>query len=116
MKKFGCIDVRFVYHYQTAELQQSRRTSPVIVVSRHVSMETGASLPPEVLVVVDGVKCPVAVHFSTTFSATDFRFSVSEGLDQVNLILDPHKPTVAEDGGGGQLCQWESNSALKLGS
>lgn len=74
-------------------------------------METGASLPPEVLVVVDGVKCPVAVHFSTTFSATDFRFSVSEGLDQVNLILDPHKPTVAEDGGGATL-----SMGVKLGS
>lgn len=99
VKKFGWINVYFVHHYQTAELQQSRWTNPVIVVSRCVSMGTGASLPPEVFVVVDGVKCPVAVNFRATFGDTVFRFSVGEGLDQVNLILDPHKPPVAEDGG-----------------
>lgn len=61
-------------------------------------MGTGAPLPPEVFVVVDGVKSPVAVHFRAVFGTLDFRFSVSEGLDKVNLILDPHKPPEVEDG------------------
>lgn len=88
----------FPYYYQTAELEQSRWMSPMVVESCSVSMGTGASLPPEVFVVVDGVKPPVAGHFRAMFGAPDIRFSVSEGLDKVNLILDPNKPPEVEDG------------------
>lgn len=70
----------------------------MVVESCSVSMGTGASLPPEVFVVVDGVKSPVAGHFRAMFGALDFRFSVSKGLDEVNLILDPNKPPEVEDG------------------
>lgn len=70
----------------------------MVIESCSVSMGTGASLPPEVFVVVDGVKSPVAGHFRAMFGALDFRFSVKEGLDKVNLILDPNKPPEGEDG------------------
>lgn len=86
-----------MYHYRTAELEQARRTSDVVVVSRPVPMGTRASLPSEVSVVVDGVKSPVVVIFRAVFCALDLRFCISEGLNEVYLILDAHKPPVVQD-------------------
>lgn len=70
----------------------------MIVVTRPVSMGTRASLPPEVFVVVDGVKSPASVHFRAMSGTLDFRFCVSQRLDKVNLIMHAHKPPVVEDG------------------
>lgn len=86
-----------MYHYRTAELEQARWTSDVVVVSGPVPMGTRTSLPSEVSVIVDGVKSRVAAIFRAVFCALDLRFCVSEGLDKVNLIVDAHKPPVVQD-------------------
>lgn len=116
-------NVHFAYHYQTAELEQSRWTSDVIVVTRPVSMGTWASLPPEVFVVVDGVKSPISVLFRAMSGALEIRFCVSQRLDKVNLIVHAHKPPVVEtDERLNSLtdmerpCRWRSNSAPKPSS
>lgn len=93
-------DLRFECHYQTAEVEQPRWTKDVIVVSRPVSMGTRASLPPEVFVVVDGVKSPVALRL-----ILDRSFCTGEGLDQVNLIVDAHEPPAVWDRCGIELIE-----------
>lgn len=69
----------------------------MVVVTRLVSMGTGASLPPEVFVVIDGVKSPVSVRLRAASGALDVRFCAAQRLDEVNLVTHVHKPPVVED-------------------
>lgn len=69
----------------------------MVVVTRLVSMGTRASLPPEVFVVVDGVKSPVSVRFPAATGTLDVRFCLSQRLDKVNLAVHVHKAPVVED-------------------
>lgn len=107
-------NVHFAYHYQAAELEQSRWTSDVIVVTCPVSMGTWASLPPEVFVVVDGVKSPISVLFRAMSGALEIRFCVSQRLDKVNLIVHAHKPPVVET--DERLNSLTQSMAVKLSS
>lgn len=78
--------------YQAAEIEESRRTSAVVVVRGCVSMGTGAPLLPQVLVVVHGVRGLIAVR-SGTLSAL-LRRRRPHGFDKVHLVTEMHKPPV----------------------
>lgn len=78
--------------YQTAELEQSRRTSSVVVESGRVSMGTGAPLPSQVLVVVNGMETLAAVNFRGLSVTLLSRFSTGQRFDEVHLVLETYKP------------------------
>ena len=88
---YACVSVVCLCLYQTAELEQSRRTSSVIIVSGRVSMGTGAPLPPQVFVVVDSMKTLVDVSLGAVSVVSPSRLRTSQRLDQVHLVLEKHK-------------------------
>ncbi len=82
--------------YQTAELEQSRRMSSVIIESGRVSMGTGAPLPPQVFVVVNSVKTLVTVGFRV-LSVILLSFSAGQRFDKVHLVLETHETPVVQN-------------------
>lgn len=78
--------------YQAAELEESRRTSAVVIERGCVTMGTGASLLPQVSVVVDGVRALVTAR-SGTLSAP-LRRCRPHGLDKVHLVAEIQEPPV----------------------
>lgn len=80
--------------YQTAEMEQSRRMSAMVVESGCVSMETGAPLLPQVFVVVNGMRTLVTAC-SGTLSALlllVLLLSHPHGFDKVHLVAETHEP------------------------
>lgn len=83
--------------YQTAELEQSRRTSSMIIESGRVSMGTGAPLPPQVFVVVNSMETLVTVSFRALSVVLLSRLGPGKGFDKVHLVLELHKPPVVQN-------------------
>lgn len=77
--------------YQTAEMEQSRRMSAMVVESGCVSMGTGAPLLPQVFVVVNGMRTLVTAC-SGTLSALLLLLSHPHGFDKVHLVAKTHEP------------------------
>lgn len=78
------VNVSVYSPHQAAKLEESRRTSSVVVESGCVSMGTGAPLPPQVLVVVDGMQIIITVSCLVT----------RQRFNEVHLILENNKPPV----------------------
>lgn len=74
--------------YQTAKLEQSRRMRSVIIEGGCVSMGTGAPFPPEVFVVVNGMKTLVTANSSVIQSC----LSGGHGFDEEHLVTETQKP------------------------
>lgn len=69
----------------------------MIIESGCVSMGTGASLPPQVFVVVNSVKTLVTVSFRALFVVALSRLCAGHGFDKVHLVLQAHKPPVVQN-------------------
>lgn len=86
------INSRTLCLYQAAEIEESRRTSTVVVERGCVSMGTGAPLLPQVSVVVHCVRGLIAAR-SGTLSAL-LRRRRPHGFDKVHLVAEMQKPPV----------------------
>lgn len=93
-----CVCVHAVCLYQTAELEQSRRTSSMIIESGRVSMGTGASLPPQVFVIVNSVKTLVTVSFRALSVVLLSRLGTAKRFNKVHLVLEKYKPPAEQNG------------------
>lgn len=77
--------------FQAAELEQSRRTSSVIVERGCVSMGTGAPLPPQVFVVVNSMKTLVTVSSGALSVILLSRSCTVQRFEKVHLVLETHE-------------------------
>lgn len=89
----GPISVHTVYSYQTAKLEQARRTATMIIESGSVSMGTGASFCPQVFVIVNCVKTLIILRPGTFLVPLSL---FSQRFNEVCLVLKAHKATVDE--------------------
>lgn len=89
--------VHAVSLYQTAKLEQSRRTSSMIIESGRVSMGTGAPLPPQVFVVVNSMKSLVTVSFRALAVVLLSHLGTGQRFNKVHLVLEKHKPPAVQN-------------------
>lgn len=91
------VSVHIVCLYQTAELEQSRRTSSMVVESGCVSMGTGAPLPPQVFVIVNSMKTLLTLSSRAPFVGLLSSSCRIQRFDEVCLVLEAHKPPAVQN-------------------
>lgn len=69
----------------------------MIIKSGCVSMGTGASLPPQVFVVVNSMKTLVTVCFRALSAGLLSSLSTGQRFDKVHLVVETHKPPVVQN-------------------
>lgn len=68
----------------------------MIIESGCVSMGTGASLPPQVFVVVDSMKPLVTVSLGALSVVLLSHLGAGQRFDEMHLVLETHKPPVVQ--------------------